>query len=40
MTFRKKEIGTQQIDYNEEGINQNVIERNNIQYIPKTLVYD
>ena len=39
MAFRKKEIRTQQIDDNNEGINRNIIKRNKIQYIPKTLLY-
>ena len=35
MTLRKKEIGTQQIDQNNKGINRNVIERNNMSIYPK-----
>ena len=35
MTLRKKQIGTQQIDQNNKGINRNVSERNNMSIYPK-----
>ena len=35
MTLRKKEIGNQQIDQNNKGINRNVIESNNMSIYPK-----